>query len=177
MSIEFINSYVIHHCQSPTEWTVCNLIPGRGKVFISFPKHPCRLWGSSSPLFRRYWGFFQGQELVELCHCFHLYAFLVWTETTLIFIPLIKLNTVPNLARQAESSIVFWSSSCLQFPRSAASVCCVGCYEWWRNASSVEASTPSLCKQMWQLVYRRGWISWQWHDGAYILTVDCDMHK
>jgi hypothetical protein len=77
-----------------------------------------------------------------------------WCEQRqlLIFTPLIKLNTVPNLIRQTESSIVFWSSSCLQFPGSAASVCWVGCYEWWRNASSIEASTPSLasrCDRQW----------------------------
>jgi len=100
MPIEFMISYVIHHCQIPTEWTICNLIPGRGKVFSSFPKHSGWLWGSSSPLFSGYWGFFQGQELVEICHCSLFYAFLVWTETNLIFTPLIKLNTLPNLVRQ-----------------------------------------------------------------------------
>ena len=121
--------------------------------------------------------FFHGQELVELCHCSLLYAFLVWTETILTFTPLIKLSIVPNLVRQAESGIILWSSSCFQFPRSPSSVCWVGCYEWLRNASSFKASTPSLCTQVWQAVNRRGWTSQQWHGGTYILTVVCDMLK
>jgi ABC-type transport system involved in Fe-S cluster assembly fused permease/ATPase subunit len=116
--------------------------------------------------------------LVELCHCSLLYAFLWWTEAILTFTPLIKLNTLPNLVRQAESSIILWSSSCYQFARSAASVCWVGCYEWWwRNASSFKISTRSLCTQVWQAVNRRGWTSRQWHGGTCILTVVCDMLK
>ena len=103
-------SYSGHSTNLTTDWTFRGSNPGRGKIFFSCPKCLPKLWYSSSFLFSGY-----RRSLPEIKRAereadhFPLYAFLVWTGTTLpLPLPLpstcflnssfvVYLRTVPNL--------------------------------------------------------------------------------